>query len=252
MQQRQLRLGDVLDDYCPRERRLTNHAVVAMVGPEVKRTRCVTCDAEHEYKHAKVPRPRRKPAAPPVLYSQVAAAGPKRVVHDVAAGAEPPAAGALPPLKDVTTTVSVSVEAAATASASQVRGSVRVPDRFDAQDDSVSRGLQEAAGDDGNEEDVERGEEGPVHRPLIRATLPRPEGQPPPSRPGPDFTIRQPGGRANRLRPSHPRDGRPFQAKWPGGDAGRPARGGARPSTGRTQVMSRSFRRQGGGHKRSK
>ena len=56
MQQRQLRLGDILDDYCPRERRVTNHAVVAMVGPDVKQTRCTTCDAEHEYKHAKVPR----------------------------------------------------------------------------------------------------------------------------------------------------------------------------------------------------
>ena len=60
MQQRQLRLGDILDDYCPRERRLTNHAVVAMVGADVKQTRCTTCDAEHEYKHAKVPRQRRK------------------------------------------------------------------------------------------------------------------------------------------------------------------------------------------------
>ena len=60
MQQRQLRLGDILDDYCPRERRLTNHAVVAMVGDDVKQTRCTTCDAEHEYKHAKVPRQRRK------------------------------------------------------------------------------------------------------------------------------------------------------------------------------------------------
>src|SRR3954470_3579833 len=60
MQQRQLRLGDILDDYCPRERRLTNHAVVAMVGDEVKQTRCTTCDAEHEFKHAKVPRQRRK------------------------------------------------------------------------------------------------------------------------------------------------------------------------------------------------
>ncbi len=34
-----------------------------------------------------------------------------------------------------------------------------------------------------------------MHRPLIRATLPRQEGQPPPPRQGPDFTIRQPGGR---------------------------------------------------------
>ena len=36
MQQRQLRLGDILDDYCPRERRVTNHAVVAMIGEAVK------------------------------------------------------------------------------------------------------------------------------------------------------------------------------------------------------------------------
>jgi hypothetical protein len=45
MQQRQLRLGDILDDYCPRERRLTNHAIVAMIGDEVKQTRCTTCNA---------------------------------------------------------------------------------------------------------------------------------------------------------------------------------------------------------------
>ena len=71
MQQRQLRLGDILDDYCPRERRVTNHAVVAMVGDDVKQTRCTTCDAEHEYKHAKVPRQRRKTDTPAALYAQV-------------------------------------------------------------------------------------------------------------------------------------------------------------------------------------
>src|SRR5262245_4691824 len=82
MQQRQLRLGDILDDYCPRERRLTNHAVVAMVGDDVKQTRCTTCDAEHEYKHAKIPRQRRKNEAPAALYAQVAAGAPKRVTHE--------------------------------------------------------------------------------------------------------------------------------------------------------------------------
>src|SRR6476619_6480109 len=87
MQQRQLRLGDILDDYCPRERRVTNHAVVAMIGDEVKQTRCTTCDAEHEYKHAKVPRQRRKADTPPALYAQVLAnAAPKHVAH------EPPSA----------------------------------------------------------------------------------------------------------------------------------------------------------------
>src|SRR5688572_3241650 len=87
MQQRQLRLGDILDDYCTRERRLTNHAVVAMVGADVKRTRCTTCDTEHEYKHAKVPRQRRKSDSPAALYAQVAANAPKRVAVPHAASA---------------------------------------------------------------------------------------------------------------------------------------------------------------------
>src|SRR5882757_5684654 len=96
MQQRQLRLGDILDDYCPRERRVTNHVVVAMVGDDVKQTRCTTCDAEHEYKHAKIPRQRRKNETPAALYSQVLANGPKRVAHEgtanggTAAAAPPP------------------------------------------------------------------------------------------------------------------------------------------------------------------
>src|SRR6476619_23316 len=78
MQQRQLRLGDILDDYCPRERRLTNHAVVAMVGDAVKQTRCTTCDADHEYKHAKVPPQRRKKEEGGVLYQQVLAGMPRK------------------------------------------------------------------------------------------------------------------------------------------------------------------------------
>src|SRR5206468_6699121 len=70
MQQRQPRLGDVLDDYCPRERRVTNHVVVAMIGDNVKQTRCTTCDADHEYKQAKIPRVRRKTETPAALAPQ--------------------------------------------------------------------------------------------------------------------------------------------------------------------------------------
>src|ERR1044071_8489487 len=70
MQQRQPRLGDVLDDYCPRERRVTNHVVVAMIGDDVKQTRCTTCDADHEYKQAKLPRLRRKTEPPAALAAQ--------------------------------------------------------------------------------------------------------------------------------------------------------------------------------------
>ena len=63
MQDRRYRPGDVLDDYCPRERRITDHAIVAMIDDEIRRTRCGICDAEHEYKEGKVPAPRRRDAA---------------------------------------------------------------------------------------------------------------------------------------------------------------------------------------------
>src|SRR5215471_2608265 len=60
MEQRPLRLGDIVDDYCPRERRLTNHAIVALVGDVIRQTRCSTCDAEHVYKGGQVPKRRKK------------------------------------------------------------------------------------------------------------------------------------------------------------------------------------------------
>src|SRR4051812_14217520 len=60
MEQRLLRLGDIVDDYCPRERRITNHAIVAVVEDAIRQTRCTTCDAEHVYKHGKEPRKRHK------------------------------------------------------------------------------------------------------------------------------------------------------------------------------------------------
>src|SRR5687767_3189609 len=78
MQQRRLRLGDIVDDYCPRERRVTNHAIVAMVEDEVKQTRCTTCDAEHEYKQARIPAQRRKKEPVPGGPADLAAAPRKR------------------------------------------------------------------------------------------------------------------------------------------------------------------------------
>jgi hypothetical protein len=190
MQQRQLRLGDILDDYCPRERRVTNHAVVAMVGEEVKQTRCTTCDAEHVYKQARVPRQRRKEEAPAALYAQVAAGAPKRVVAP-----HPPG----PPVPAVQDDASA---------ASDVEGQEPVGEPLALEAFGSTPSSQPASQDD--ERDDLRSEpgsdEGPVHRPLIRASLPRPEGQQPPARPIPEFTIRQPGGgRPNRFRPRHHR-----------------------------------------------
>ena len=223
MQQRQLRLGDILDDYCPRERRVTNHAVVAMLGPDVKQTRCSTCDTEHEYKHAKVPRQRRKSPTPAALVSHATTGGPKRVVHD--SPLEPEAAD--PPA------VSTGVAAVVTA---------EPPPSSDPPLPAVEAAEAE---DKGNSQI----EDGPVHRPLIRATLPRLEGQPPPTRPAPEFTIRQPAGRQGRFRPRYQQGASPFQGiRQPGNmSGGMPRHGGGRPP-----IMSRHGKRHGPGRNRSK
>src|SRR5512146_2138768 len=159
MQQRQLRLGDILDDYCPRERRVTNHAVVAMVGSDVKQTRCTTCDAEHEYKHAKVPATKRKKDAPPALFKQVLAnAQPEALKvsepagEDTRANEEP-----APPLATPTAVDHLSSRPAPAAA----------EEPAEPQEEPEAEAEPPEAGD----------EEGPVHRRLIRATLPRPEGQ---------------------------------------------------------------------------
>ena len=91
MEQRRLRLGDILDDYCPRERRVTNHAVVAMIEEDVKQTRCTTCDAEHAYKGARVPK-RRKKETPAALYKEVLAGMPEVEEAPLLAAALPAAA----------------------------------------------------------------------------------------------------------------------------------------------------------------
>jgi hypothetical protein len=96
-------------------------------------------------------------------------------------------------------------------------------------------------------------EEGPVHRPLIRASLPRVEGAPPPARPATDFTIRQPAGRQNRFRPRHTGGGQP-QGNRSGGHmgGGGPLRGGMPRHGGGHPQVNRMANRHGQGRKRSK
>jgi hypothetical protein len=173
MDQRPVRLGDILDDYCPRERRVTNHAVVAMIEEDVKQTRCTTCDAEHAYKGARVPRRKPKETAA-VLYKEVLAAMPEGELAAPHAGVEAMAGSDEP---------SAAEPPAETLEAATAR-------------DEESPEADRADEGDDIEETSERMpdvEDGPVHRPLIRATLPRPEGQKD-ARPAPEFTIRQTGG----------------------------------------------------------
>lgn len=55
MSERSLRLGDVVDDYCPRCRLLLNHDVASKLNGVVAKVTCRTCFNTHDYKHAQVP-----------------------------------------------------------------------------------------------------------------------------------------------------------------------------------------------------
>lgn len=223
MQQRRLRLGDIVDDYCPRERRITNHAIVAMIDDEVKQTRCTTCDADHEYKQARIPAQRRKKDTPAALYGEVLGGMPrKRTPAEEAPPADLSGAEDEPAPVDVPTAAAPPEETPLDTGEAHAAGSAPLDD------------------------------EGPVHRPLYRAKLPRPEGQVP-ERKLPEFTIRQ-RGNVNGGRPGRGAR-RGAQARVPHGAGGGPHRfGGPRHGqpSGQGQRPNSGRPRHRGGRKRGR
>ena len=188
MQDRRYRPGDVLDDYCPRERRITDHAIVAMIDDEIRRTRCGSCDAEHEYKEAKVPSPRRK-TQPPALFNQVLEGmnGPVSKPHPVEASAE---------TVEPSMAAASDDDVAAPAPVSSIVPMAPVPPEAPLAPNPVEP--VEPLETIEPEEDVER--EGGFRRSLIRATFPRPDGQAPADRKMPEFTIQSLQNRRNGQR----------------------------------------------------
>ena len=201
MEQRRLRLGDILDDYCPRERRLTNHAVVAMIEEDVKQTRCTTCDAEHPYKGGKVPR-RRKKETTAALYKEVLAS--HLAADGTPIGPELDSVIVEPAVMPADAPVAASVAPVVEHPSAETAGEDDVDDRED-----VAEGDRAAVSSDANGEAPVELEEGPVHRPLIRAQLPRIEGHKEERR-LPEFTIRQRSGNGHfrggesRMKPHRP------------------------------------------------
>jgi hypothetical protein len=59
MTDRPLRLGDVIDDYCPRCRLLLNHDISSLSDNQVAKVTCRTCHNLHDYRHAQVPTRRK-------------------------------------------------------------------------------------------------------------------------------------------------------------------------------------------------
>jgi hypothetical protein len=79
MSERPLRLGDVLDDYCPRCRLLLNHDVASLVEGVAAKVTCRTCYNTHDYRNAQVPpkRPSKKAVEKKSLMEQVLAGIPE-------------------------------------------------------------------------------------------------------------------------------------------------------------------------------
>jgi hypothetical protein len=222
MQQRRLRLGDILDDYCPRERRITNHVIVAMIEDDVRQTRCSTCDAEHEYKQGKAPALRRKKAA-------VLAADGIEDARPRAVAASSGAPGTEPLADDSSDDIHT-----AQGSATEVDA---------ATGDAAPDGDSDRASDD----DARGDDDGPVHRRLIRATLPRPEGHVP-ERKEPEFTMRQSGRETNGNRQGQRSRG--HGTRQPEGQFGGQNRfGGQRQGAGSSRQGSGSGPGQAPGHR---
>jgi hypothetical protein len=52
------RLGDDIDDFCVKCKRVMNHLVVSLLGDEAAKVRCRTCHNDHDFRHEQAPPPR--------------------------------------------------------------------------------------------------------------------------------------------------------------------------------------------------
>jgi hypothetical protein len=55
------RLGDDVDDFCVKCKRIMNHAVVSLLNDEPAKVRCRTCHSDHDYRHELAPPPKVDP-----------------------------------------------------------------------------------------------------------------------------------------------------------------------------------------------
>jgi hypothetical protein len=89
------RLGDDIDDFCVRCKRLTNHLVVSVMYSEPAKVRCRTCHSDHDFRHEQAPPPKvdlRKAA----LFNEVL----KKVDPEAAPVVVAPVEPAVEPLPD--------------------------------------------------------------------------------------------------------------------------------------------------------
>jgi hypothetical protein len=89
----EVRLGDVIDDFCVKCKRVMNHSVVSMLGREPAKVRCRTCYNDHDYRHEQAPPPKVDPRKA-ALFNEVLAKVQPEAVSAPEAAAAPAAAKA--------------------------------------------------------------------------------------------------------------------------------------------------------------
>jgi hypothetical protein len=70
---RELRLGDIIDDFCVKCRRLTNHAIVSLLNGAAAKVRCRTCYSDHDYRNEIAPPTKKELLKQKELYEAVLA-----------------------------------------------------------------------------------------------------------------------------------------------------------------------------------
>ena len=70
---RDLRLGDIIDDFCVKCRRLTNHAIVSLMNGAAAKVRCRTCYSDHDYRNEIAPPTKKELLKQKELYDAVLA-----------------------------------------------------------------------------------------------------------------------------------------------------------------------------------
>jgi len=66
-----LRLGDVIDDFCVKCRRLTNHSIVSLMNGSAAKVRCRTCYSDHDYRNETAPPSKKELAKQKELFNAV-------------------------------------------------------------------------------------------------------------------------------------------------------------------------------------
>jgi hypothetical protein len=85
-----LRLGDVIDDYCVKCRRVTNHSIVSLMDGAAAKVRCRTCYSDHDYRKEQAPPTKKELARQKELFNAVLAGMPQApgIAEAVAAPAD--------------------------------------------------------------------------------------------------------------------------------------------------------------------